>query len=500
MKTSKMTALLPQQQLLGVIDIGSNSVRMVLYDASIRGPVPIFNEKSFCGLVVGIEKTGRLNPEGIQETHQAMSRFTSIFKELGVSEYRIVATAAVRDAEDGEEFIDELRNRYNSRIEILSGMEEAELAAFGVTSSIRAVDGVVGDLGGGSLEVVAVKNQKIQKTEEQCMSLPFGLLRYRTLAFKNITKAEKIIDELLATFPLESLLRGKTFYTVGGGFRTIAKMHLAKTNYPLSVLHNYSVDADDLLTMVDGITCMTKKTLEAYPGVVRKRLDTIPLSALVLQRIITIGKPSEVVFSSYGIREGCLHTLLPEEVREKDPLIASCAAVMPHQSEWEEYGNILTEWLLPIIKDIFIEKHLVQAVCSLSIFPSYELPEYRAGMAFRRILDAPLISINHKERIWIALALFYCFESSLNEERKNIVTSFLDRESILKAKKLGTAIRLARNISGFSPDILQRVGCSLDLQELSLTFREEDKKFMNKHIQKRLDKLASLFGVEAVVN
>ena len=143
-----------ERRRVGVIDIGSNSIRIVVFSGATRAPLPIFNEKVMCGMGRRLHSTGKLDPDGVDLALGNLPRFAAAAEALGVDRLRVVATAAIRDALDGAQFIARVRETAGLKIEIISGETEARLSALGLVSSLPEADGVIGDLGGGSLELV----------------------------------------------------------------------------------------------------------------------------------------------------------------------------------------------------------------------------------------------------------------------------------------------------------------------------------------------------------
>jgi exopolyphosphatase / guanosine-5'-triphosphate,3'-diphosphate pyrophosphatase len=175
---------LPLGAPVGVIDIGSNSVRLVVYEGISRSPTPIFNEKVLCGLGREVSTKGKLNPDAVESAIAALKRFRALCDVLEVGDLRVVATAAVREAKDGAAFIREAEKACRTSIEVLSGKREARLAALGVIASVYRPDGVAGDLGGGSLELVEVRGDEIGIG----VTLPFGGLALADIASHSLKK------------------------------------------------------------------------------------------------------------------------------------------------------------------------------------------------------------------------------------------------------------------------------------------------------------------------
>ncbi len=302
---------------IGVVDIGSNSVRLVVYEGAVRSPTPIFNEKVLCGLGRQVGSTGHLGAESIACALQALSRFKAIARILDVKNIWAIATAACRDASDGPDFIARGEKALGAKIQILSGQREAELAANGIMMGFRAPDGFAGDLGGGSLEIIEVKGEALR----QSVTLPLGGLRLLDAADGRIDEAIDIADTQIARVAWLESGRGRTFYAVGGTWRAIARLHMERTGYPLHVMHGYMMPTEEAIDFCEEIR--KAKKLSAMPGIEeisRPRREVLPYGALVLERLLKKLEPAAVHFSVFGIREGLVYSLLSEPERRKDPL------------------------------------------------------------------------------------------------------------------------------------------------------------------------------------
>ena len=149
---------IPKSHPVAIVDIGSNSVRLVAFDNLDRSPIPAFNEKSLCALGNGVFSTGRLSKNGMEKALSALKRFRVLIDIMGITDVHVIATAAARDATNGPEFLSAAQDALGgAEVKLLSGQREAQLSAFGVLSGVHNPDGVVGDLGGGSLELIDVK-------------------------------------------------------------------------------------------------------------------------------------------------------------------------------------------------------------------------------------------------------------------------------------------------------------------------------------------------------
>ena len=305
---------------MGVVDIGSNSVRLVVYDGVRRSPTPVFNEKVLCGLGKGVAITSRLNEAAITRALAALRRFRTLVKQMGVKQVFAVATAAAREAKNGEDFIEQAEKALGAGIRVLTGKEEARFAALGVLSGIPEADGIAGDLGGGSLELIDIKDGKLHDG----VTLPIGPLRLIDLSGGSIERAQIIVDEYLQKTSLLKRMQGRTFYAVGGAWRNLARIHMAQTNYPLHVLHHYQMSRGQAEGISELMAHLTAATLKDVKDMSKARIDTLPFGAMILDRLMHLGKAKDVVVSVFGVREGLLFSKLPRKKMDYDVLLSSC--------------------------------------------------------------------------------------------------------------------------------------------------------------------------------
>jgi len=318
-------ALLPAQGRLdvghpiAVIDIGSNSVRLVIYEGLTRAPTPIFNEKVLAGLGREVQSTGLLARDAVEKALDALRRFRALCDRAGVKRLWCVATAACRDAQNGPEFIAAAESICRKKIEVLSGSREARLSALGVVSGIYRPDGIVGDLGGGSLELVDVHGHQIRNG----ITLPLGSLALQDLSEKSVKKAEKIVRRTLGSARLLKRADGRRFYAVGGTWRALARLHMFQTGYPLHVMHGYVIPAREAIEFSRLAHRVNPEMLSRIEMVNEARRPLLAYAALVLEHVVRIMRPREIVISALGVREGLLYSELPARERVQDGLIAA---------------------------------------------------------------------------------------------------------------------------------------------------------------------------------
>lgn len=475
---------------VAVIDIGSNSVRLVIYDGQKRAPTTLFNEKMLCGLARGMNKSGFLSPDGVKSAHETISRFIKITRIMNIKNLSIVATSAVRDAKDGKAFVKKIEKLHKVKVKVLSGEAEAEYAGFGVVSSIENTHGVVGDLGGGSLELISVHGDKVGKG----YSFPIGPLRVDTTSSSSRREYLAAIDSCFAQFPFKKL-HGQSFYAVGGAFRNMAKIHSARKGYPLKVVHNLIIDAKEFMATLEVVSRMSASALQKMPGIPKKRMDFLPFAALVAMRIIETGKPKDFVFSATGIREGLLFAKLPEEIQQEDPLITGSIEMMKRVQRTPKYGYDLADWVKPLFVGEKVNPRLILAACILSEISWYENTEYRGELAYRMVLDSSLVGLDHKERLFIAKALYCRYRTHPDEDILAAMEPLLDEESARKAHILGAAMRLARSLSASYPGVLENIPIKLNGKHVVLTFPAKFAQLAGETVEKRLKGLAEALSL-----
>ncbi|MDA1133089.1 MAG: Ppx/GppA family phosphatase, partial [Proteobacteria bacterium] len=317
---------------VSVIDIGSNSVRLVVFEGLVRAPLPIFNEKILAGLGSGLATSGLLDAEGMERALAAIERFVAVSRALGAGLPEIVATAAVRDAQNGKDFVVAAEQRAGGRVRVLRGREEARFSALGVVASFPGADGLVADLGGGSLEFMLVDSGVLGEG----FTLPLGPLR---LIGESSAMAKEIVDAAFARIDwLWKQTRGRNLYAVGGAWRNFARVDMARGQQVLHVVHHYAMDRDRVLSLAELLSGLTDRSMKGIAGISRRRQAALPMAAMVLGRTVAISGASRVVFSGAGLREGVVHDRLPADEAARDPLLAAAARMAERAGRAGENG------------------------------------------------------------------------------------------------------------------------------------------------------------------
>lgn len=483
----------PKYRPVAVVDIGSNSVRLVVYDGLRRSPTPVFNEKILCGLGRGVALTGKLSSDGMTRALAALRRFRALVRQIGVKQVFAVATAAAREARNGESFIATAEEALGAHIDVLSGKEEARYAAFGVFAGIPDADGIVGDLGGGSLELIDIRAGKVRDG----LTLPIGPLRLIDLSGGDIDKARKIVDGHFAEANILEALKGRTFYAVGGTWRNLAKLHMAQTRYPLRVLHGYDIGRGQAMAIADVVAGLSQSSIRDIRQFSRSRADTMPYGALVLERLLDHSKPRQVQLSVFGVREGLLYSKLPRRKRQSDALLSSCWDFARRYARSPAHELELCDWSDQIFGDKAIaetaaERRLRYAACLLADIGWRAHPDYRAERSLGMISQAAFVGIDHPGRIFLALTIYYRYEGNGEVEGYD---RLIDENAMTRAHLLSNLFRLAYILSAAMPGMLPRIGLRLAANRLLvLRLPRKHADLMGERVEKRLQGLAAEMG------
>jgi len=349
-----------------IIDLGSNSIRMLIYDNLLNSQIPIFNEKAICELGKNLDKTGKLDPKGSDFALSVLQRFKRILSNLKVKKFKIIGTAAIREATDSKLFVAKVEKILKKKVEVLTGIEEAENSALGVIIGFQRVNGVVVDLGGGSLEIARVEKNIIYEK----ISLPLGVLRLFNQPKRNKDKINSIISFYLNK--IEWLRKGKTknLYLCGGTWRTLLNAHIYKTNYPLSILHQYKLPAIEALKFSNRLSSVKLIKSEKLVGVTKSRTNYIPIGSYILSSLIKICDPSSILCSVSGVREGSLINKAYLNILKKDSLNRSVHFIALKKGDFGENYIKLYNFLKKIFpnKDENFPIRLLLPACSLSNF------------------------------------------------------------------------------------------------------------------------------------
>jgi exopolyphosphatase/guanosine-5'-triphosphate,3'-diphosphate pyrophosphatase len=443
---------------LSIIDIGSNSIRLVIYEGIARSPTVLFNEKMLAGLGRGIVSTGRLDPEAVTRAIEEFRRFRALSDQAGAEELHVIATAAAREAVNGPDFIHRAENILGTEIRVLSGREEAHYSALGVISGFHPADGIAGDLGGGSLELVDVAGEAIGDG----ITLPLGGLRLQDMSRNSPAAAARIAREELAKARLLEAGQGRVFYAVGGTWRNLARLHMNMTGYPLNVMHHYELGIESSSAFLRQVARGDIDKMKGIEGISKNRRTLLPYGAAVLLEIIAAMEPSKIVVSALGVREGFLFSLLSKQEQRLDPLIAASEELAVLRARSVTHAHELVRWTGHSLAAFGVEEteeeaRYRHAACLLADIGWRAHPEYRGTQSLNIIAHASFIGVDHPGRAFLALANFYRHEGLFTEAAASVLTALATPRYVERARLLGGLLRVVYLLSASMPGVIPRL-------------------------------------------
>ena len=477
---------------IGVVDVGSNSVRLVVFDGISRSPAYFYNEKVLCGLGAGLAESGRLNPEGRIRALNALRRFAALMEGIGAGALTGVATAAVREASDGQEFVAEVLRETGIELQVITGVEEAEYSAKGVLLGWPKADGLVCDIGGASMELAQVQDGVIGASGTS----PLGPLK--------LQDHRGDVDALIAreVRKLLDAVGGKAghLFLVGGSWRALARLDMSRRGYPFKVLHEYRLSATQVRETVAWIEELSAEELEAHTDTSRERLALLPMAARVMAALLEALEPDEIIISSYGLREGMLYEQMLPSTRGLDPLIEACRHVETTLARFPGFGRVLFEWLRPLYPHVdAARRRLILAACLLHDTSWQVHPDYRAEMCFEAVTRANLGGVDHAGRLFLGLAILSRYKNSGVASLGDDMMALLTEAEISDAVSLGKAMRLGAMISGAQAGLLDKATLARTDDALVLTLEGPAGALNGEVVEKRLASLARTLGLEATV-
>ena len=475
-----------------IIDIGSNSIRLVVYQGPARLPAILFNEKVMAGLGRSLAENGAIDDEAMALASAALSRFAALAREMACDELRTVATAAVRDAANGEALIARAAD-VGLDVELLSGEEEAFAAGHGVLSAIPEADGIVGDLGGGSLELVRVANGTVHAHA----SFPLGVLRIPALKAKG--GFDRRVAKMLGDAGWTGAGKGLPLYLVGGSWRSLARVDIHDRGYPLPILHGYRMPRTRVEALRRKLETPDKAWLKSVPHLSGGRIPTLGAGADILGGILPVLGATETVVSAYGLREGLLHQRLTPQEALLDPLIVAARDEGRWLGRFPEHGDLLDRWIAPLfVGEDPGDTRLRHAACLLADTSWRANPEFRVELGIETALHGNWVGIDARGRAMMATAL----AASLGAQPPYPapIPSLASMEDLSRAAAWGLAIRLAQRLSGGVAGPLDRTKLSVVDGRIDFAWSGADRALGGEAVEKRLKALGAAMGLRTAIS
>lgn len=488
---------LPPDAPQGVLDIGSNSVRLVGYSGSARTLLPIYNERAFCRLGDAVAASGSIDDQPREKALETFRRFRAIAEQLGIENLAAFATAAVREADNRDEFIAEAEACLGHKIRVLSGEEEALFSADGVMLGIPGADGIVADLGGGSLELARICDGQVQ----HWASLPLGVLALERASGNDLQVMSGLIETALGTLGWLRGGRDLPIYVVGGTWRAMAKLHMQTIDYPLEVLHQYEMSPQEIELFCARLSQQDVAAEQLLAQGPDNRRKDLPAAALVLLRLMALVQPNNLIVSANAVREGFLYAELKTKYRSLDPLLMACEEMGSRLCKAEAYGHELAVWTDGLYRhaepDVFSLdeiNRLREASCLISDLAWSSHSSFRAATISQTVLTAPFVGVSHKARVFMAHAL--SFRHKVGDANRGVGELKLSTKDADLARALGLSLRLAHSLSASLPGALSQTKLKAGRHKLKLTLSPALKNLNAPIIDKRLGAVAQVLGLE----
>jgi exopolyphosphatase / guanosine-5'-triphosphate,3'-diphosphate pyrophosphatase len=480
---------------VGVVDVGSNSVRLVIFDGAARSPAYFFNEKILSGLGRNMSETGCLHPEGRARALAALKRFSLLASGMDLHSLTVVATAAIREAADGESFRAEVEAETGLVMHVIDGAEEARLSAQGVLLGWPGAEGLVCDIGGSSMELAQISGGAVGQRLTtplgpfRLAGIPGGKAGLRKRTDAEIARAREVIDA-----------RPERLFLVGGSWRALARLDMERRNYPLTVLHEYEMTPKGIRKTIEWLETQDLKRLRDRTGISPERVALLPVATQVLLSLLRAFAPRNVHVSAYGIREGLLYEQMPDALRRRDPLIEACRLSEATSARLPGMGRKLFDFVMPLYRSAPAARlRLIRAACLLHDVNWRAHPDYRAEACFDSVTRASLSALSHRERIFLGLALMYRYKNSVKGLRLAPMTELLDEREITDAQVLGRALRFGAMFSMTGPETAGRLKLYPKKKVLELILRPDTADLFGEVAAARFEALVKALGVTGSV-
>jgi exopolyphosphatase / guanosine-5'-triphosphate,3'-diphosphate pyrophosphatase len=480
---------------VAVLDIGSNSVRLVVYERHARALTPLYNEKSACALGRGIAKSGKLSEASMSQAIEAIKRFALVARMMRVGRIHILATSATRDASNREEFVRSVESVMDAPVNVLSGEQEAHFAALGAVAGIPGFSGIVGDLGGGSLELSAIAGG----TDTSGESFELGVIRLQDDSDGSPAKAAEVVRQRLKHSILSQAEAGSRFAAIGGTWRSLAKLHQSRNNYPLHMVQDYVVAAKDMIAFCEEI--VSADAIKNYPGageVSNSRRELVPFGAAAMAEVLKAGKFDSVVFSALGVREGFLYGMLDEREQNIDPLIQGAEELSTLRSRSPAHANDLVEFTGQYLAAAGVvesedDRRLRVVSCLLADIGWRSHPDYRGPQSVDTVAYGSLTGVDHAGRSFLAQVIAVRYDGLKSKAAADLVVLGTP-ELTAKARLIGALFRVAYPMTAAMPGILPRIHFTVEDKALVLHL-PADFAFLNgDHLRNRLRQFAEEAG------
>ncbi len=475
------------ENLRAVIDIGSNAIRFVVYDGAERAPTPIYNEKASISLGKAVGEHGLIPQNLVAEATKALTRFAKLCEAMGVVHRITIATAAVRDAVNGQEFLSDAR-LIVPEIQLLTGDEEAAAGGHGILAEFPSANGIAADLGGGSLELIRLTNGILGDR----ISVPMGTMKLK--AMESIPNA---LARLTKDVPTSLKDPAENIFLIGGAWRAMAKFDHILSDHPLPLIANHRIKRTRLAEL--HAKALNDELLRSTKGIPQARLNTLGDAIALAHALADRFETDYLLVTTSGIREGVLFGQLEEETRRLNPVLESIRHETKSHWRFSGFGDALFYWIKPLhLTNSSRAETLLHATCCFADTAWAIQPDFRPVHAARLALDGMWHGLLPEERIQIAFATFIaCGGKSGWPEALN---AYVSEEALKVARLWGLAIRLAKRLSAGVPDMLTKANIGQIERNVKLSYTDDEGSLHTASVERRLKALSQALDLDISID
>ena len=480
---------------IGIIDIGSNSIRLVVFDGPKRSPLYLYNEKVFFRL--GLQSFGgkAFGSNTLEAVSHIIKRYVAICRNMEISKIIMFGTSALREASNSNVLVESIREKTNVDVDIISGEKEAFYAAQGILLGFPNAEGVICDLGGNSVEFANIRKNVVTK----CNSVLLG-----PLTIKNLGEKCKNLDDhmknQLAKLTNFNGVKNKSIFLIGGSWRAIAKIHMQRIKYPLKIIQGYKVESKKLKTTLEFIQGSSFFTKSDEMNISLGRLELLPQAARLLEIIIDEFQIKVLTFSSFGVREGLIYEHLSEAEKKRDPLIEAAKFFEKKETRFPKMSKHTFNWISPLYENLPPKtKRVILAATKLHDIAWIAHPDYKTEMCLEIVTRSNISGISHKERVFLAMILLFRHKAKPEKIFNSKLFRIVPKKKRKIALVIGKGLRLASTFFG-EKSLLNKIELRLRANEVDLRFQSKMDSINGEIVEKRIQELNKALKTCVTVN
>ena len=469
---------------IGIIDIGSNSIRLVVFDGPKRSPLYLYNEKVFFRLGMLSFEGKPFDNDTLEAVSRIINRYVAICRNMEVITIKMFGTSALREASNSGDLVELIRKNTNISVEVISGEKEAFYAAQGILLGFRNAEGVICDLGGNSVEFAKIGKNVVT----ECNSTLLGPLAIKKLE-KKIENIDSYMREKLSSVIDADTTKDKQFFLIGGSWRAIAKIHMQRAKYPLKIIQGYKVKSRKLKKTLQFIQDSSFLTEYEEMNISLERLELLPQSARLLEIIIDQLQIKTLTFSSFGVREGLIYQHLSDTERKKDPLIEAAKFFEKKESRFPKLSKHTFNWIGPLCENLpHNTKRIILAATKLHDIAWIAHPDYKTEMCLEIVTRSNISGLSHKERVFLAMILMFRHKAKPEKVFNSKLFKIVSKKKRKIAFVIGRGLRLASTFFG-EKSLFDKIVFRLSADKVELCFQSKIVSLYGEVVQRRLQEL-----------